>query len=646
MDEFEQRTYAYIKQKQLLDRNKKILVAVSGGPDSLALLHFIVRFFPLQNIAAVHVNHQLRAESLDEETLVHDSCQTLGVDLFSRTIDVKAIAAERKKGIEEAARYVRYQCFEEVMQEAGIDQVVTAHHADDQVETIMMRLVRGSFSSGWSGIAPVRKLGAGQVIRPFLTASKSDILAYCQRQDIQFALDDTNEETIFTRNRLRKKVIPLLKAENPSLASQITRFAEETREDFTFLDEQAGELFEACAELENGGARLDLVLLKKAGIPLQRRVIHLLLNYLYKNETSYVSTQHIKQILLCIQGKNPSAVLQLPQSLQVRRSYEEMHFFFGETPVNREFYHALDVNERIHLENDMEIKLKAKSSVVQTAGLNGIILNQADVTLPFIIRNRMTGDRMTLKGTTGTKKVKDILIDAKVPRHLRDAVPIITDFTGNILWIPGVKLSAYATSPSREQKQYIIRYTQNLGGNRSMHNDIQTVLLSEEEIQEKIGELGRELTAEYDGRNPLAIGILKGATPFMTDLLKRIDTYLEMDFMDVSSYGNGMTSSGEVKIIKDLNTSVEGRDVLIIEDIIDSGRTLSYLVDLIKYRKAKSVKLVTLLDKPEGRNVDISADYVGFLVPNEFVVGYGLDYAEKYRNLPYIGVLKPEVYSD
>ncbi|CDQ21796.1 hypoxanthine phosphoribosyltransferase [Halobacillus karajensis] len=177
-----------------------------------------------------------------------------------------------------------------------------------------------------------------------------------------------------------------------------------------------------------------------------------------------------------------------------------------------------------------------------------------------------------------------------------------------------------------------------------MHNEIEKVLISEEEIQEKCKEMGAELSKEYEGHFPLAIGVLKGATPFMTDLLKRMETHLEMDFMDVSSYHGGMESSGEVKIVKDLDTKVEGRDVLIIEDIIDSGRTLAYLVDLFKYRKANSIKIVTLLDKPTGRSADIKADTVGFEVPDEFVVGYGLDYQEKYRNLPYVGVLKPEVY--
>ena len=179
-----------------------------------------------------------------------------------------------------------------------------------------------------------------------------------------------------------------------------------------------------------------------------------------------------------------------------------------------------------------------------------------------------------------------------------------------------------------------------------MKQDIQEILISEEEIQQKVKELGKLLSEEYADRFPLVIGVLKGAMPFLSDLIKRVDTYLEMDFMDVSSYGNAMVSSGEVKILKDLDTSVEGRDILILEDIIDSGLTLSYLVELFKYRKAKSIKIVTLLDKPTGRKASIKADYVGFEVPDAFVVGYGLDYQEKYRNLPYIGVLKPQVYSN
>ncbi|AUS07553.1 hypoxanthine phosphoribosyltransferase [Laceyella sacchari] len=177
-----------------------------------------------------------------------------------------------------------------------------------------------------------------------------------------------------------------------------------------------------------------------------------------------------------------------------------------------------------------------------------------------------------------------------------------------------------------------------------MHQDIKEVLISEEQIKEKVRELGQRLSEEYKDLNPLCICVLKGAVPFMADLIREMPIKMEMDFMAVSSYGNSTTSSGVVRILKDLDASIEGRHVLIVEDIIDSGLTLSYLVEMLKGRNAASVKIVTLLDKPDRRKVDLSPDYCGFTIPDAFVIGYGLDFAEKYRNLPYIGVLKEEVY--
>lgn len=178
-----------------------------------------------------------------------------------------------------------------------------------------------------------------------------------------------------------------------------------------------------------------------------------------------------------------------------------------------------------------------------------------------------------------------------------------------------------------------------------LEQDIKKVLFSEEDILIKCRELGAQLTKDYAGKNPLLVGVLKGAVPFMAELIKHIDTHVEMDFMVVSSYHGGTSSSGEVKILKDVDTNIEGRDVIFIEDIIDTGRTLLYLRDMFKYRKANSVKIATLFDKPEGRVVEIDADYVCYNVPNEFIVGFGLDYAENYRNLPYVGVLKEEIYN-
>lgn len=178
-----------------------------------------------------------------------------------------------------------------------------------------------------------------------------------------------------------------------------------------------------------------------------------------------------------------------------------------------------------------------------------------------------------------------------------------------------------------------------------LEQDIKKILISHDEIVTAAGELGQKLTEDYQGKNPILVGILKGSVPFMAELIKHIDTHIELDFMLVSSYHGGTSSSGVINIIKDMDQDIKGRDILFVEDIIDTGKTLKSLKELFEGRQPASVKIATLLDKPEGRLVEIEADYTCFTIPNEFVVGYGLDYDENYRNLPYIGVLKEEVYS-
>lgn len=178
-----------------------------------------------------------------------------------------------------------------------------------------------------------------------------------------------------------------------------------------------------------------------------------------------------------------------------------------------------------------------------------------------------------------------------------------------------------------------------------MENSIKNILVNEEEIREKVKELGEKISKDYEGKDLLLVGILKGAVIFMSDLARNINIPVKLDFMAVSSYGKTAVSTGEVRIIKDLDFSVENKDILIIEDIIDTGYTLAYLTDNLRKRGAKSVKVCTLLNKPERRKVDVPVDYLGFDIPDEFVVGYGLDYAEQGRNLPYVAALKEEVYS-
>lgn len=177
-----------------------------------------------------------------------------------------------------------------------------------------------------------------------------------------------------------------------------------------------------------------------------------------------------------------------------------------------------------------------------------------------------------------------------------------------------------------------------------MHKDIERVLVTQEELHRINEKLGRKITEDFRGKNLLVLGILKGCVFFMTDLVRCIELPMSIDFMSVSSYGSGTESTGRVKITKDIDIDLNGCDVLLVEDILDSGRTLKYVSDILKTRGANSISIVTLLDKPERRIAPVSPDYVGCSVPDEFVVGYGLDYDQRYRNLPYIGALKRSVY--
>ena len=179
-----------------------------------------------------------------------------------------------------------------------------------------------------------------------------------------------------------------------------------------------------------------------------------------------------------------------------------------------------------------------------------------------------------------------------------------------------------------------------------MKQDIDHVLISEKQLKARVQEIGSQISRDYEGKNLLMVSVLKGSVVFMSDLMRAITIPCRIDFMAISSYGSGVKTSGVVKIIKDLDIPLEGYDLLIVEDILDSGMTLDYTIGMLRGRNPKSIRLCTLLDKPDRRKVDIKADYVGFTVPDAFVVGYGLDYDEKYRNLPYVGILKPEVYSN
>ncbi len=638
-----------IRQQELIKKGSTVVVGVSGGPDSLALLHMLYKQTKeLQlNVVAAHVDHMFRGEqSREEMDFVITFCNERGITCEARQIDVNAYATANHLSSQIAARECRYQFFKEVLDKYQSNYLALGHHGDDQIETILMRMVRGNTGEALAGIKRVRPFHNGYLIRPLLDFSKDQILQYCNENQLIPRFDPSNESTGYTRNRFRKYVLPFIKKENPLVHEKFQYFSETLLEDESYLNALTEkQLNTVIKRKEKSVVEIDIKGFINLPLPLQRRGIKLILNYLYVNIPSSLSSIHIESLQSLLSQDHPSGSLDYPGGLKVIKSYQTCLFTF-EHDEGREYCYVLEIPSVVTLPNGYSISCHIAQDIQHLKKGNDIfLLSKKDLPQPMIVRTRKQGDKIKLKGMNGRKKVKDIFIDEKIPLHSRNSWPIVEDGKGNILWIPGLKKSNLETENTDGNGWIVLEFrSESSRGHTLMRQDIQEILVTSEQIQEKVKELGKVLTEEYKDSFPLAIGVLKGAMPFMGDLLKNIDTYLEMDFMDVSSYGTSTVSSGEVKIIKDLDTSVEGRDILIIEDIIDSGLTLSYLVKLFRYRKAKSIKIVTLLDKPTGRKADINADYVGFEVPDAFVVGYGLDYIEKYRNLPYIGVLKPEIY--
>lgn len=636
----------FIRKHTLIHKDGTVLIAVSGGPDSMALLHFFHSIRKEWNLKliAVSVDHQLRGEESQHDLLyVHKMCTLWGIEFYGTSVNVPSYKQKEHIGTQVAARNMRYHVFEKQMQHYHADCLALGHHADDQAETMAMGLAKSASPRVLAGIPVKRPFACGHIIRPFLSVTKAEIEKYCKEHHIIPRRDPSNDETDYTRNYFRKHLIPMLKQQNGNIHTTVQKLSEALHEDNLFLTEEAEKWIDKYVyfDRKKKQASFDINVYQSHPIALQRRSFHLILNYLYDELPKDLTYVHEEQFFALLNSKKSNKRIDFPNKLKLEKIYQKMVFCFME-PGQSNFHEILHIPGEIKLPDGSMFK----AFFTNDRGVQNeyaYLCPKDGVALPLHVRTRHAGDRMQWEGLGGSKKLKDIFIDAKIPLKERDAWPIVTDNNGNILWLAGLKKSLQTFSKKNEAYIQLHYEKVNRQGRINMQNDIEKILIPEDDIAIKCAEIGEQLTTEYNGKFPLAIGVLKGALPFMADVLRHTKVHLEMDFMDVSSY-DGMRSSGEVKIVKDLNTKVEGRDLLIIEDIIDSGLTLSYLVDLFRYRKAKSIKIVTLLDKPSGRTADIKADIIGFEVPNEFVVGYGLDYEEKYRNLPYIGILKPHIY--
>lgn len=446
-----------IDSQQLLLPGEKVIVAVSGGVDSIVLLHLLWRLNQRYSygwqLNVFHLNHSFRGEeSKQDARFVGEFCESLGVayQLYER--DVTGYMKEHQLGAQTAARIVRYELLKEEAKRIGASKIVMAHHADDQVETILFRLIRGSGLKGLTGMQSRRWLVPDEVeiIRPLLTFYRQELESYRKEQGLHYREDSSNSSRKYARNRIRLDVLPLLEGINPRMKEHIIQLAQSIRLDDAYLDQVSQDGLEDVIVTRD----LNKLIISREKflnyeLALQRRMITLILSYL-SNESEW-SSQHVEAVLRIIDGDSPSRAIHLPVFLAVTRQYEYIHFgrrggVHELVLTNREYCYEVTIPGTTWVE-EAEVAIHTSwvsKEMIRPAQSSVSAVFDAD-RLPekLVVRNRKAGDRMSLLGMSGHKKLKDIMIDHKIPQELRDKFPVLV--AGNdILWLPSLKRSSHA----------------------------------------------------------------------------------------------------------------------------------------------------------------------------------------------------------
>ncbi|MFD1736916.1 tRNA lysidine(34) synthetase TilS [Bacillus salitolerans] len=458
----EEKVKRFIMKNNLLKPNSTIIVGVSGGPDSLALLHYLWVNRESQSwvVIAAHVDHMFRGqESADDMRFVIQFCLEREITFEATQINVREYQEENGLSSQVAARECRFSFFQEVMRKYKADYVAVAQHGDDQIETVLMRLVRGGTNKSIAGIHSKRPFGAGFIVRPFLSLTKKEILQYCENHSLQPRIDPSNQKGIYTRNRFRNEIVPFLKMENPNVHVAFQQFSEQLLEDEYVLEELTKEKMNTVIkkrEIDYIEISIDMFL--ALPISLQRRSLHLILNYLYETRPSSLSNIHIEQVFKLLKSNQPSGSLHFPNSLFVNRSYQTCMFTFKKEKILT-YEYPLQKEDKIQLPNGDVLWSELHSDYPSKLSNDLFVLPSEKIEFPLTVRTRKQGDKLELKGMKGTKKIKDIFIDEKVPLVDRETWPIVVDNEGTILWLPGLKKSRHE-SAREESSLYAILFYQ------------------------------------------------------------------------------------------------------------------------------------------------------------------------------------------
>lgn len=436
--------YEFIGKKLKLTEIDTVVIGVSGGPDSMALLYIMNQFKEKIGfkIICAHVNHNKRPESEKEQKCLEKYCKENNI-----IFEYIKINNWGDDNFHNEARTVRYNFFDEIINIYSARYLMTAHHGDDLIETILMRIVRGSTLKGYSGFSRIVDKGNYTLVRPLITVTKTEIEDFDIKNNIWYAIDSSNNEDHYTRNRYRHKVLPFLKKEDPNVHKKFLKYSKTLLENNEFIENEASKYFNKV--FHNGNLNIDkFVQLDKV---IQSKIIYNILERIYGDDLFIICDAHVDLIFNLISSCKSNSIVHLPNNLVVIKSYNDLVFTYDEEQTDK---YEIEVINIVNLPNG---KIIEKTTDTNEISNNIIRLNSKEIALPLYVRNKRNGDKMTIKGMTGTKKISDIFIDDKIKTSERNAWPVVLDSEENIVWLPGLKKSKFDKKISQEY-DIILRY--------------------------------------------------------------------------------------------------------------------------------------------------------------------------------------------
>ena len=436
--------YNFIRNEIDLRPNDSIVVGVSGGPDSMALLYILNEFKKKMGLKLIcaHINHNTRKESDEEEKYVKGYCKSNNI--IFESIKIKFWGDDN---FENEARSKRYAFFEELIDKYDAKYLMTAHHADDLIETILMRIVRGSTLKGYSGFSRIVDKGNYKIVRPLITLTKNEIIEFNKINKIKYYIDSSNNENYHTRNRYRHVVLPFLKKENPNVHRKFIKFSETLIENSLFIDKEANKVFNRV--FQDGVLYIDkFVELEKV---IQIKIIYSILERIYGDDLLIINDAHVELIFNLIRSNKSNSIVHLPNNVIVIKAYNEISFSYDEEK-NDEY--EIEIDKVVNLPNGKIIESVNDSNDTSNYTTR---ISSKDVELPLYVRNRRDGDKIEVKGLNGSKKVSDIFIDEKIKTSDRDSWPVVLDSKNTVIWVPGLKKSKLDRK-NDEEYDIILRY--------------------------------------------------------------------------------------------------------------------------------------------------------------------------------------------